>query len=133
MALGGCRLATAQEARLCPEQISVEERLSTPLEGFSSRVEPAARGLLSITFFDGRPAERVSLAPDSESQAQGQRLAQWKLAPSGRDGSWIECAYERSGVVLSRALDAKATRCQVAYDAKVTRGGLPVIRAARCE
>ena len=118
---------------LCPDKISVEQRVTAIPGGWEARSSDATPQLAMVTFYDGPPAERASLKYDSELKQKRNWVATWTLAPSAR-GYWIQCAYEHTTAMFARRLPADATTCTVIYERKErTAAGLPVIRHVGCK
>ena len=117
---------------LCPASIAVEQRAGAVPEGWEAANSSAKPQLAFVTFFDGPPAERVSLTADSEERPKREWVALWNLAPNKR-GYWLQCAYDNTTVVLSRRLPDSVRTCKVIYERKTQAiSGLPVVKHVGC-
>ena len=132
----GCTCAArAQESGtsrwICPEEISVEQRLTAPLEGWETGRSKGRAALELVTIYDGHPRELASLVPDGQERRRaGRTAAFWKLNPS--KAYWVECAYRRTDVVIFRRLSEKTSRCEVVTDGRRLVNGREPIVDVRC-
>ena len=120
---------------LCPDSISVEQRLTTAVpEGWEYSLAEGKSLLAAVTFFDGPPAERASLKYDQELKEKREWVATWSLAPNTR-GYWVQCTYDHTTGVLSRRLPQEVTSCKVIYERKerAAASGLPVVKHVACK
>jgi hypothetical protein len=75
--------------------------------------------LAGITFFDGNPRDKASLAPDTQTAANGKTVALWTFAAGGQP-IWVACRYAATDVVLTRALSKSIRACSIAYATRET-------------
>lgn len=122
--------AGAAEDVRCPDTITVSEKLSAPVEGWSEGASGEPHRLAGITLFDGTPDERASLVGRERVLSKTQLQVTWTLA-KGRE-YWLSCAYASTGVVLSRRLPAAARSCTAVYARDVQVAGLPELRRLDC-
>jgi hypothetical protein len=111
----------------CPKTIQVKEQLASPVAGWAAASDGMAHQLAGLTFFDGKPEEKASLAPDSHL---GNRST-WKFDIARP--TWVECHYAGTGVTLTRELPHGTSTCVVSYRANETIAGLPVIQNVDCK
>jgi|SoiMethySBSTD1v2_1073268.scaffolds.fasta_scaffold1343896_1 hypothetical protein len=117
---------------LCPETISVEQKVSDLPQGWEAGTSGAKTQIAMVTFFDGPPAERASLKYDNELKQRGNWVATWILAPTGR-GHWIQCAYENTTAVLSKRLPDAVKTCSVTYERNnKAANALPLVKHVGC-
>jgi hypothetical protein len=117
---------------LCPETISVEQRVIEPPQGWEPGLSGAKPQLAMVTVFDGPPAERASLKYDSELKQRPGWVATWLLAPNAR-GHWIQCAYENTTAVLSKRLPETVRTCNVTYERSTkAANALPIVKHVAC-
>jgi hypothetical protein len=88
--------------------------------------------LAGLTFFEGKPEDKASLAPDKQAAINGKTVASWVFASGGRS-LWVACQYARTNVVLTRELPRNTRTCSITYTASVTIAGLPVIEKVDCK
>lgn len=117
---------------LCPDSISVEQRVTAVPEGWEAALSGAKSQLASVTFFDGPPDERVSLKYEREERQKREWVGIWTLAPKSR-GHWIQCGYDNTTTVLSRRLPESVRTCKVTYERKTQATlGLPTVKHVGC-
>src|SRR5580658_5116781 len=78
----------------CPPRIEVAQRLSLPVPGWSAAPDKMPHQLAGITFFDGKPEEGASLAPDKQTRTS----ATWTFTATGRP-VWLACSYSGTDLV----------------------------------
>jgi hypothetical protein len=124
--------ARAADAILCPQKIEVTERLTGTVAGWSISSDAAPHQLAGLTFFDGKPEEKASLAPDSEVRVKGKVHSTWTF-PAGGGPIWVACSYAGTNLTLSRVLPKSARSCLITYSGRDTVAGLPVIEKVDCK
>ena len=122
---------SAADAVRCPRTIDVKQRLAAPAPGWSVTSDDAPHQLAGLTFFDGKPEDKASLAPDKRTEANGRAVASWTF-PSGGRAIWVACRYSSTDVVLTRELPAKIRTCAITFATNETIAGLPVIEKVDC-
>lgn len=122
----------AADAVRCPPTIEVKQRLVSQTPGWSAASEEMLHQLAGLTFFDGKPEEKASLAPDREAKINGKTVATWTFN-SGDRAIWVSCRYASTDVVLSRELPKTVRACAITYSTGVTIAGLPVIEKVDCK
>ena len=124
---GGSTLGAGFES--CPSQVEVQpQRIAKTVPGWSVIASEAPHQLTSITFYDGEPKEKASLAPDET----GRQRQVWTLAAQTRP-YWLSCHYSGTNVVLARPLPPTVKRCEVTYQPSVTIEGMPEIKEISCK
>jgi hypothetical protein len=122
---------SAADAIRCPLTIDVKQQLATPIPGWSIASEELPHQLAGLTFFDGKPAEKASLAPDKQVGIKGKTLASWTFEASARP-IWVACRYSSTAIVLTRELPKNIRTCTITYSTTETIAGLPVIEKVDC-
>jgi hypothetical protein len=69
----GC--GAAADPIQCPPVVEVRQQMAAPVAGWFVAMDDLPHRLAGITFFDGKPEEKASLAPDSESKAAGKSVS----------------------------------------------------------
>jgi hypothetical protein len=114
----------------CPKTIQVKEQLAAPVAGWTAASDGMPHQLAGLTFFDGKPEEKASLAPDGEVTQRRQTISTWKFDKTRP--TWVMCRYSGTGVTLTRELARNTSMCTVAYSRDTTIEGLPVIEKIDC-
>jgi hypothetical protein len=123
---------SAADAVHCPPTIAVKQQLAAPVPGWSVTSDGMPHQLAGLTFFDGKPEDKASLAPDKNVIVKGKSVASWTFEASGRP-IWVACQYASTNVVLTRELPKSTRACSVTYTTGVTLAGLPVIEKVDCQ
>jgi hypothetical protein len=124
-------IATAEEVG-CPAQIVTSQTLTKAVPGWTERKDTSPNVLAGLTFYDGRPEEQASLAPD-EKHVKGKLVESWELFPNPPRQNWIECVYAGTGIKLARPLPKEIRGCTVTFDEKQTVDGYPLIEKIACK
>jgi hypothetical protein len=127
-----CKFGTAAET-LCPTTIRVRQELVAPVAGWAPTQNDAPVQLAGITFYDGPPAEKASLAYDRMTKAGRKQIASWRFTAEEGRPAWVSCSYSGTTVELSRSLSYKTTSCEVTYDPQQQIAGLPLIEKIACK
>lgn len=117
VALGSLSLGGVASAEVlpCPASLEIRETLASQVpEGWALKSGDASRYLAGVSFFDGDPAEQVSLAPTRDTRSGNDRIAIWSFGKSSKS-IWLACRYLQSGLSLTRALPATYTQCRLLY------------------
>jgi hypothetical protein len=122
----------AADTVYCPPTIQVKQQLAAPVAGWSVTTDGMPHQLAGLTFFDGKPEDKASLAPDKQAAVKGKNVASWIFDVSGRP-IWVACQYAWTNVVLTRELPKGTRTCSVTYTAGMTIAGLPVIEKVDCQ
>jgi hypothetical protein len=130
LVLAGTTLSAA-DAVHCPPTIQVKQQLAVQVPGWSVTTDGMPLQLAGLTFFDGKPDEKASLAPDKQAAVKGKSVASWTFDASSRP-IWVACQYAGTNVVLTRELPKGTRTCSVTYTAGVTIAGLPVVEKVDC-
>ncbi len=123
---------SAADAVHCPPTIQVKQQLVALAPGWSAASDGMPHELAGLTFFEGKPEDKASLAPDKQAAINGKTVASWVFASGGRS-LWVACQYARTNVVLTRELPRNTRTCSITYTASVTIAGLPVIEKVDCK
>jgi hypothetical protein len=123
---------SAADAVHCPPTIEVKQQLAAPVPGWSVTSDGMRHELAGLTFFDGNPEDKASLAPDKNATLKGKSVASWTFDAGGRP-IWVACQYAGTSVVLTRELPKTTRACSVTYTVGVTIAGLPVIEKVDCK
>lgn len=116
----------------CPPTIAVKQQLAVQPPGWSVTSDGMPHELAGLTFFDGKPEDKASLAPDKSVVVNGKTVASWIFGASSRP-IWAACQYARTNVVLTRELPGSTRTCSITYTTGVTIAGLPVIEKVDCK
>src|ERR1700716_4119815 len=68
----------------CPAQVNTRQQIAAPVPVWSTSLDDSPHWLAVITFFDGSPSEKASLAPDSESKVKESMVSTWNFGSTGR-------------------------------------------------
>ncbi|MFC0400782.1 STY0301 family protein [Paraburkholderia rhizosphaerae] len=110
----------------CPPSIAVNESLNQPApEGWRVEHGISDHFLAGVTFFDGDPKDRMSIAPTHDEQTGRENTSTWDLG-SGSTRVWLACRYLDTGIMFSRPLPKTFTTCRV-----VTGPG-SIVRSVSC-
>lgn len=123
---------SAADTIQCPPVIEVKEQLAVRTPGWSVGFDSMPHQLAGMTFFDGKPEEKASLAPDKQTAVNGHSVASWTFGFSDRP-IWVACRYAGTDVILSRELPKSTRMCSITYAAGETIAGLPVIGKVDCK
>jgi hypothetical protein len=121
-----CALGHAAPAGVCPEAISTEQKINDSPAGWNAIAGEKEHALMGVTIYDGNPSEMASLVPEEKKNGEYD-LAVWELRKPVKESFWIECSYQDTNIKLAKAIDKKITVCEVTYDPKSSRGGMPSI------
>jgi hypothetical protein len=116
----------------CPPVIEVRQQMAAPVAGWSVAMDDLPNRFAGITFFDGKPEEKASLAPDSETKAGGRAVSTWSFG-SGDRPVCVACRYAWTTVKLTRELPKPVRSCTVTYDLRQSLAGLPLIEKIDCK
>lgn len=111
----------------CPEQISVNQQLSTPYIGWQATTIQPKHVLVGISMHSGEPNEMSRLKPDSSSSTR----ITWYF--SKHDRVYIACEYDKTSVQLTQALPENSTTCTVWYNQTVRSDKGYVPEHVNCE
>ena len=115
----------------CPKTIQVKEQLAAPVAGWTAASDGMPHQLAGLTFFDGKPEEKASLAPDAEKTQRDHTISTWSFGKTRP--TWVMCQYSGTSVTLTRELPRSTSSCTVTYARGVTIAGLPVIESVTCK
>ncbi len=122
----------AADSITCPETINTRQELTAPVAGWTPMLDNAPRSLAGITFYDGPPAEKASLAYDQITHGKSEQVATWRFAPQTDRRIWMACSYAGTAIELTKTLPPNISTCSVTYDPQQSIAGLPVIRKITC-
>ena len=106
-----CTLASAQ-AITCPSRFPMKTLQFGPAdEGWTAGPGDLAAPLESVGLYGGPPSEGAELKPIS---ANGTRVT-WELDEPIPGGVWLQCAYGRNSLSLSRPLPTAPKVCVAKY------------------
>ena len=111
----------------CPRTISVRQAIDSSPDGWEPSRDHFPPQLAAVSVFDGHPSEKADLVPQGMIEAGGRRVATWTLGENGTRHYWMSCTYNRTDIVLSRAIAPDVRTVVVDYDLEVTMGGQPVV------
>lgn len=131
LAFGGA-FSHAAETVACPDVITTRQELTSSPSGWSPMLDDTPHNLAGITFYDGPPAEKASLAYDHLKHGKAEDLATWTFTKQEDRRIWLVCSYAGTAVELSRTLPPQITTCTVTYDPQTQIAGLPSIKKIAC-
>ena len=125
-------VVSAADAVRCPLKIDVTQKLAVQAPGWSVMADDAPHQLAGLTFFDGTPQEKASLAPDKATPVNGKTVASWTF-DAGGGPTWVACHYAGTDVMLTRELPKSVRACSITYSTRDTVAGLPVVEKVDCK
>ena len=106
-----CTLTSAQTVT-CPARFPMKTLQFGPAdEGWTAGPGDLAAPLESVGVFSGPPSERAELKPAS---AKGNRVT-WEIDEPVPGGVWLQCAYGRNALSLSKRLPSEPRICVAKY------------------
>ena len=124
-------IAEAEEVG-CPAQIVTAQALTKAVPGWTERNDTSPNVLAGLTFYDGRPEEQASLAPD-EKHVKGKLVETWELFPNPPRQNWIECVYAGTSIKIAKPLPREIRGCMVTFDEQEHIDGYPKIEKIACK
>ena len=125
-------LGQAADAINCPAIIGTRQELTSAANGWTPLLDDTPHNLAGITFYEGPPSEKASLAYDRIQRNKGEQVATWTFARQEDRRIWLVCSYAGTAVELSRSLPPQITTCSVSYDPQQQVAGLPLIKKIAC-
>lgn len=132
--------AFAEAPEECPQTLTLHETLEGPTPaGWVARTDASPHVLVGVSFFDGDPAQEMSLAPSQDRSLPSSSKGPGKGASKGRNrealwrfGSctepvWLVCRYLDTSTILAKPLGSPYKECRVTYGP----GG--VVQAVGCK
>lgn len=113
---------------LCPEEISVTQRVDNLKEGWTAYDEQPQHRFLNVLFSEGDPGKQVILVPTQQKKRMKGQTSTWLFGPSV-EGYWVSCEYTGTSVVVFKKLPENIRSCIVEYDANFSA---PVARSVKC-
>ncbi len=132
LALLLCVAGFAADTVTCPRKIDVSQQLVAAAPGWTAMFDDTPHQLAGISFYDGPPQEKASLAYDNMTKAGAKQTAKWSFSPEASRETWISCSYSGTSVKLAKTLPPKTTACEVTYDPRQQLAGLPLIEKISC-
>ena len=130
--VAGVSSCNAADSVSCPPTVTTRQELTATPDGWKSMLDDTPHDLAGITFYDGPPAEKVSLVYDRMDRGKGVETATWTFAAKKERPIWLTCSYAGTVVQLARSLSPQTTNCTVVYDPKEHIAGLPAIKKISC-
>lgn len=115
----------------CPKTIQVKQQIAAPVAGWNAASDGLPHQLAGLTFFDGRPEDKASLAPDGQTTQRNETISTWKFDKTRP--TWVMCQYSGTSVTLTKELPRGTSVCTVNYARGVTIAGLPAIDKIDCK
>src|SRR5579863_7566438 len=131
IAFGGT-FSPAAETISCPNSVTTRQELTSSPSGWSPMLDDTPHNLAGITFYDGPPAEKASLAYDRFKHGKGEDIATWTFRKQEDRRIWLVCSYAGTAVELSRSLPPQITTCTVSYDPQTQVAGLAAVKNIAC-
>ncbi|CAD5265852.1 conserved exported hypothetical protein [Bosea sp. 62] len=123
----------AVAAPQCPSEVDTQQQLTAAVPGWRDLRSKTPHRFSQVTFYDGQPAEQVSLAPDATRKVRDREVSTWQFANTSERRVWIECGYAGTSISLAQELPAGTKSCSVSYNPKVRLSGLPRIEQLECK
>jgi len=115
----------------CPSKLVVQETVDlATLEGWRPH-DTSLKGthhFFDVAFSEGPPEKLVYQTPSKSTTTKIKRVDVYDLF-SIADDVWISCLYHDTSQSLTRKLEKKFSRCEVAYDEKT---GFRTVKAINC-
>ena len=115
----------------CPSTLVVQETAElTKLGGWSAH-DTSLNGIhhfFDVAFSEGPPEKLVYQTPTKSTATKVKRVDVYDLS-SISDDVWISCLYRDTSQSLTRKLEKKFARCDVAYDEKT---GFRTVKRINC-
>ena len=109
--IGACQLASAQSFA-CPARFPAKSLQFGPADGgWMAAAGDLGAPLESIGLFSGPPQRGAMLQPTS---ADGLHVS-WRLEGPYPEGVWVQCAYGRDSLTLSKPLPTMPKTCVAIY------------------
>ena len=106
--------------------------MATTVAGWTATQDDTPHQLAGITFYDGPPQEKASLAYDNMMKTAAKQIGKWSFTPVASRQTWISCSYSGTSVELAKSLPPKTSACEVTYDPRQQVAGLPLIEKISC-
>lgn len=128
MMMTGAVATTAWADVGCPDRLAVEQKAQAPSNWSVGYSEVPPR-LAGVAFFDGPPANGVSLKFDRSKRTGKELVLTWNLQDSPRN-HYLQCSYERTTATIATALPRGVRFCEIVYDtgSNYAGGAMPVKR-----
>lgn len=123
----------AVAAPQCPAEVGTQQQLTAAVPGWRDLRSKTPHRVSQVTFYDGQPAEQVSLAPDATRKVKDREVSTWQFSSTSDRRVWIECGYAGTSISLAQELPAGTKSCSVTYNPKVRLSGLPRIEQLECK
>jgi|SRR5215469_5280535 len=123
----------AKDPVQCPAELQIRQQIDAPVPGWSPAVDKLPNLLAGLTFFDGRPEDNASLAPDRQIRQNGNDVAVWNFGTDASRPVYAACRYARTTVTLQRQLPKEVRSFAIAYNPRQTNAGLPAIEKIDCK
>jgi hypothetical protein len=94
----------------CPDEISVSQKISANVPGFTASDKGIPHRLENIEFSSGPPDQQGWLAPSSSTATH----STWDFLPT--DSIFLSCDFGYTSLILSRPLPPHTQSCKVQFD-----------------
>jgi len=112
----------------CPSEVRVTETIQGNTSDWKAFDSDEKHPYVGISFSEGAPDQKLTLAPTQEKQTKGGILAVWDFTASS-DRYWVSCLYAETSATVAQKLPSDIQSCEVEYD---TRSSPPLARTWRC-
>lgn len=131
-ALLSCGVACAQATPIeCPSTLQVKESAELAnLEGWRTydTSQQSTHNFYDIGFSEGPPEKLVFQNPSKSTSTKLKKVDQYDFTRFKED-IWIFCLYRDTSQSLTRKLEKRFSRCEVAYDEKT---GFQTVKRIEC-
>ncbi|SRR5579885_1036681 len=128
----GLNILWAADNVRCQAEIKVRQQIVAAASGWSALLDDMPHLLAGITFYEGKPEDKASLAPDTERKSGNKVVSTW-LFSGGPQSTWVACRYAWTSVLLTRELPKSIHTCSATYNSRENVGGLPAIEKIDCK
>ena len=118
----------------CPASISSVQSTPPKVGWEAYELKPDGQHLLrAAAFTDGPPKELATLRPTITLPSKTTSKNTYLVDSSGDTGTWLQCSYADTRLVLTQKLPTGLTACEVTYVREPTTIPEPVVRSIVCK
>lgn len=121
-------VAYASDFRQCPLELLVNQTVQSTQSDWKTFNSNEKHPYVGVSFSEGPPDKKATLAPGKEKKIKGGTLAIWDF-PTTAEGYWVSCLYAETSATVAQKLPSDVQSCEVAYD---VRSSPPIVKNWRC-